>query len=259
VAKKIRKSIATESRKKQKKSIRLPNPRVGIMWKVYSRTDDHADTDVEWEKQFRSTLGCGGSQSHPGKEWELRPSPISPVLQRVPMGIHPSARITAIYSINFWKTIEKHLPECLVGEVFVNKGLKEPSVCKEYVSLVMPLKHTVECYRGRYCRHFVCVGGCGRFGNRISWASGAIVKRDLGSRLACMDDDFSIYLHPDIVKSLDLRRSFPDLMLYRVDVVEEPLDGDILPGDPGWTGTFKERRSPPLPKTPLRRGRWTDD
>lgn len=54
-----------------------------------------------------------------------------------------------------------------------------------------------------------------------------------------------MYVEEGLVAKLKLPERFKDLKLKRVRVVPEPLDGDVLPGDPGWTGRFKEQ---PLPK-----------
>ena len=86
------------------------------------------------------------------------------------------------------------------------------------------------------------------------------MKRYLDDRLVYLDGHGALYVDDALAKSLRLRERFPDLRLYRFDVIPEPLDGDVMPGDPGWDGVFREQRSmPEPPKVDPPRGRWTSD
>jgi len=100
--------------------------------------------------------------------------------------------------------------------------------------------------------------GCGRIKNMMAWARGAIVEISLDHRRVYQDLSGWVYIDPILAKDLDLKSRFPDLKLIRYDVIPEPLDGDVLPGDPGWDGVF--RPNPPRPQargTKFRASDWT--
>jgi hypothetical protein len=128
--------------------------------------------------------------------------------------------------------------DCFVGEPDASLPISSHETC--YVTRDRELLVS----RGKNCRHRQC-RYCKRFLNRIGWAKDAVVDRYLDDRLVYQDDTGWMYVEEGLVAKLKLPERFKDLKLKRVRVVPEPLDGDVLPGDPGWTGRFKEQ---PLPK-----------
>jgi hypothetical protein len=154
-----------------------------------------------------------------------------------------------------YDALKSHWGGELVGRCYVELPGRTPQET-EYLSVYTPPALTLEAHRGKYCRHNRCKG-CGTIGNKVFWASGAVLRRYLDSRGVYQDVYGGIYVRRVLAESLELERRFPDLKLYKVPIIDEPLDGDVLPGDPAWNGRFKERPIPTPPGKDPPRGRWT--
>lgn len=145
------------------------------------------------------------------------------------------------------------------GKVYVDAGTDTTETTR-FVTVAAPASRRIQSDRGRYCRHmpvqFEC---CGVFTSNIGWASGAIVERTLDDRLVYVDQDGHVLVADELVEKLELRKRFPQLWLYRVDVVPEPLDSEVLPGDRGWDGVFRPAEPPVLPEAKPKPGRVTYD
>ncbi len=93
--------------------------------------------------------------------------------------------------------------------------------------------------------------------NRVGWAEGAILRRYLSDALVYQSTSGGLYIESKLATQLKLRKKYPDLLLYPMKMLDDPLDGDTLPGDPGWDGTFRERPTPRAPKGRPHKTRWT--
>jgi hypothetical protein len=51
----------------------------------------------------------------------------------------------------------------------------------------------------------------------------------------------NIFVTDTLIADLDLKQRFPDLRLEECPVVDEPLDGETLPGDPEWDGVLRRK------------------
>lgn len=109
----------------------------------------------------------------------------------------------------------------------------------------------LEVQRGYYSRHSPCLV-CGRLRPANGWAHPVILERYLDNRWAYLYDD--PYVDERLIETESLRERFPTLRFYPVPVVPEPLDGQTLPGDPGWTGAFKKLPIPRPPTTKPEKG-----
>lgn len=225
------------------------------MFELYSRRDVVVDRTPASQAEYRA-ISCTHCM-HPGPGWSRSPHPIDVVVTSEPRGCHASVTFPNLLREDLWALLAEHHPDALVGScrLALPDGTTQET---GYVTVCVPEQRELRAYRGPYCRHTRCSGTCGKIGRRVFWAKGAIVERYLDERLIYQDEFADLFIDGRLAKALDLKARFPDLVLSRVPVVPEPLDGDTLPGDPGWDGVFRERPSPPLPNTPDARDRWTE-
>jgi hypothetical protein len=54
-----------------------------------------------------------------------------------------------------------------------------------------------------------------------------------------MDEAGALFLEASLADELKLKKKFADVKLDRYPVIPRALDGDVLPGDPGWSGVFR--------------------
>jgi hypothetical protein len=225
-------------------------------FKLLSTVDDVLEFTSDGESEFLAAAGCKVCW-WPSARWRRHPWPVDVAIKRAPRG--PIARVVVFPTVlraDLAELLRPYLPEALWGSVHVERPHRsEPA--GSWLTCVPDRNINLYSDRGTYCRHVICVGGCGGVGNLIGWASGAIVRRDIGGRLCFFDHDCSIFIADELIEKLQLRRRFPDLLFYEYDVVEEPLDGEILPGDPGWDGVFRPRPRPRVPNLRPKPGRWT--
>ncbi len=136
----------------------------------------------------------------------------------------------------FYKAIARWLVGCVRGSVHhvTEKGVRTKL---PYVTVWTPPHNRLDINRGEWSRHNVCPEcGCITALNfNDKWSA---VESALDNRLAYLSNREYLILDQQLMDRLDLRKKFPDLRTRRVPVLEKPLDGDVLPGDPGWTGTF---------------------
>lgn len=192
----------------------------------------------------------------PNKAWMAKPTPIDVEVYRRPKGCCDVADANPrLLCRSLYELLRPHLRNILVGKCFVANP-STPVQDSGYVTICSPPIRCIEAHRGLNCRHVQC-SDCGRFFNRVGWADGGIVRSELDDRRVYQSHEGRVFVDDALVEELSLREKFPDLRLYRYDILDKPLDGDTLRGDPGWTGVFVERPSPPLPPGKPRKGRWT--
>lgn len=76
-----------------------------------------------------------------------------------------------------------------------------------------------------------------------NWADQGIVESSLAGRRIWGDESQLLFIDESLVRELGLRKNFPDLVFLPHRVIERPEDGDVLPGDSGWTGTFNPQKT----------------
>jgi len=217
-----------------------------------SKDDCVVKDDDGWRRWYEQSLKC----SHcgwPGREWMANPTPIDCVVAEMPRGSVASAGGADLVSIPLWNSLRPYFPDCLLGECRVAGS----STASGYMTWCVAPTKALDAHRGPNCRHEMCPG-CGRIRNMMAWARGAVVERYIDQRRVYEDLSGRAYIDPALAEELDLKGRFPDLKLIPYEVIPEPLDQDILPGDPGWDGTF--RPNPPRPQargTKFRASDWT--
>lgn len=224
-------------------------------FKAYSRRDEIVRWAPSAWEEYRRNFKCSVCFS-PRPEWDEQLTPIHVVVDQEPRG----CVVGVAYGAQLiHRELYDNLSSYIRGAVVTDARTQGPSGATReipYVACWVPRHLALEAERGQYCRHAQC-RGCGRFGNKVGWASGAIVRRYLDDRRVYFDDLGNLLVESALLDQLNLRARFPDLRPYRVEVIPEPLDGDVLPGDPGWTGVFVERPLPDVPKDEPKPGRWT--
>lgn len=229
------------------------------LYELYSKRDCVVNI-TEASSLDVKAVGCAQCEV-PNYKWDRHPSPIDISVTSNPVGCTATVAYgPKISASRLVQMLRPFMAEVQVGKVYVESTPKS-RVLSDYVTCIVTRKNRLEAFRGRYCRHGQCKM-CGLFINKVGWASGAIVARYLDDRRVYTDDSDNMYIDPLLADELHLSDHFPDLRFYRVDIIPEPLDGDILPGDPGWNGTFMERPLPDLPPEGAgkpKRGRWTLD
>jgi hypothetical protein len=175
---------------------------------------------------------------HLSPQWNRNPEPIDIAVQWIaetyidcPDGINVS-----MIDRDVFDAIQPYCRDIYVGRVASHGKLGD---------LQPTLSKKVQSDRGRHCLHLhhEC---CGVFTNQIGWAKGAIVERTLDDRLVYLNQDGNILVADELAERLELKGRFPKLGLQRVDVVSEPLDGETIPGDPGWDGVLRRKYSASL-------------
>lgn len=216
--------------------------RINASWDTCKELQQTPDS----QRRYEAEIGC--PQCHmPRAEWDAEPFPIDMDVTSKPQGcVDNVPGYPRLFHEELFNILKPYLRGNTVGTVRAVNEYGELRVVP-YVTSFAPRKLLLETERGRYCRHFRC-RICGWFGQRIGWASGGIVERYLDDRLVYHNTDGDLFVDELVIEKLDLRRRIPDIKLYRYDVIPEPLDGDILPGDPGWTGEFHPQHG--LPKGP---------
>lgn len=215
----------------------------------------------ECQAVVRDRYKCPGRGCwHLSQRWHESPEPIDLIVKHV----HTTALVEGIEGLGVivldMKLMDSLGPYCremVVGRVYVDRGSAAPALTR-FVTLTAPLRRRIQSDRGRFCRHshYEC---CPVFVNTIGWASGAIVERTLDDRGVYIDQSGHVLVDRELAEQLKLRARFSGLWLYRVDVVPEPLDGEVLPGDPGWDGVFRPGPPPVMPERMPKRGRVTQD
>jgi hypothetical protein len=192
--------------------------------------------------------------------WHQHPRPIDVEVNSEP-GTSQSDRINDIsLKILDAAVVDVLAPYC--RDIYFGRvtapGPRGGSIPTRFFTVAAPKDRRVQSTRGRHCRHFI-TNCCGVVFNQIGWASGAIVERTLDDRLVYVDQDGGVLIADELVERLEFKRKFPNLWLYRIDVVPEPLDGEVLPGDPGWDGVFRPGPPPIMPEGRPAKGRVTLD
>lgn len=137
---------------------------------------------------------------------------------------------------DLWQELNPFLPDAIVGKVKVVPPGRQPA--QPYLTVWMPADRRLEINRGEDSWHTQCPA-CKVIAPENFSDKQTVLTTSLDERQVYFSNRDCLLLDGDFVDQHDLRKRFPDLRFRRIRIVDEPLDGDILPGDPGWTGKFK--------------------
>lgn len=228
-------------------------------YELLSKVDEVLTLTLASDKEYRAAHACKQCRSA-SAAWRAHPVALDVEVIKAPRG--PISTIgggcfASVLRADLARVLAPHLPRPLFGKVAVRKPTATDHPGR-WVSCVPGEGRGIDVERGLYCCHVFCKLACGNSGNWIGWASGAVVRRTIGDRLAFFSNRLDIFVTDALVEKLDLKKKFPDLRYYEYDVVEEPLDGEVLPGDPGWDGVFRPKPPPEFPEgMEPRKGRCT--
>jgi hypothetical protein len=190
-------------------------------------------------------------------EWNALPRPVNVLLDSMPEGyiLFPLANKRIVHVIlmrdDLFEALKAHISNALIGDVFTlrrdSSVANSPAEKAPYKSLIVPRKFRIQATRGPYCRHYVCPT-CNDASNHIGWARGGVVRSSLDDRVLYATNDMYLAMYNDVYRDLKLQGRFPGLGFTKIDIFDEPQDGECIPGDPGWNGTFTPSPLPDLPK-----------
>jgi hypothetical protein len=210
------------------------------MFAVESLPKAIAHTVEAWEEEFMADHLCPGCN-----RWrqDVPYAPVDALLRRVPRSLLSTTGLFKVLSQPLAKILEQYGRGLVFGSVRLAPG---GDVLPNWRTAYSTRETWLEEQRGRYSRHRQC-----RVCNTIvycnGWAHPVIVERYLDDRWVYLNLSADVFVDERLIESESLRDRFPTLRFYPVPVVPEPLDGEVLPGDPGWTGVFTKL---PLPKPP---------
>lgn len=205
-----------------------------------SKHDELVRGTRDWAAWYKENIACPQFQHHLGREWRKRPKVIDVELAWEPRGNDAAVfdGTVSLLSGELYQVLKPHMRGLLVGDVAV-KEKGENARRSSWVSVAVPSAASIDPYRGRDGLHTQCPH-CGQLASlNMNPEAEGIAQHALDDRRVYGDDNAMMYLDGDLVEELELKSRFPDLRFMRRKVIPAPLDGDILPGDPGWDGVFR--------------------
>lgn len=199
-----------------------------------------ADVDDAWYERNQAEHLCSGCN-----RWRVGVPfrPVDVVLRRAPRAVLATTGLFEVAERSLAEILHQYGRGVVLGAVRVGRG---ENLLPGWRTVSVPREAWLEDNRGRYSRHSQC-RVCGTIVIRNGWSHPVIVERYLDTHLAYLNKSGAPYVDQRLIDLESLCERFPTLRFYPVPVVPEPLDGEVLPGDPGWTGTLIKI---PLPKPP---------
>jgi hypothetical protein len=201
-----------------------------------------AETDAAWENEHILRTRCPGC-----RDWrrDVPYEPIEAVLRKPPRALITTTGLFKVVDADLVETILPYGRGIMVGPV---RLARTGETLPRWRTMYGTREACLEVDRGRYSRHGQC-RVCGRILRRNWWAHPVVVERYLDDRWLYLDGTDSPFVDERLVDREALRERFAALRFYPVPIVPEPLDGEVLPGDPGWTGTLRKLPIPEPPQT----------
>lgn len=199
--------------------------------------DDAVNEDPQWLAHYIKNIKCPACERY-NIDWQTNPYPINVVLTRAPRMCYDMAWKSWVFCVrkDLYDVLKPHLAGMLIGAVAV-AGTSSTPQTTDFVSLVVPPSMQIRVHRGAGGLQSQCPA-CGTISSR--WGSHeGIAARYLDHRHLYGNENNQFYVDDVIRRALKADRRFKDLRFNRHKVIPEPLDGDVLPGDPGWDGTFR--------------------
>lgn len=221
---------------------------------------DLAPVTEEWFAWYHTRLMCSEC-GLPRRGWALNPKPIQIRLTQEPKrtihGLEAGPSCELVHE-SLALLLLPFVPSAVLHEVVVvgNSGrLRKKS---EYIAATAPRDDQVDPNRGPYCRHDLCPG-CEIALNYNFRSYNGILQRYAKGRRVFMDAYGSFFVDAELADKIRSNKRFTDVRFIEYETIPEPLDGDVLPGDPEWSGKFVKRPCPTfeeLPKSRKERKKW---
>lgn len=189
----------------------------------------------EWLAEYLCNIRCPRCSLF-NRAWRDSPSPIDVHLETDPSDVmsYPAEVFITIIRSDLFETIRPYAGGVLTGNVFVRDDNRLRKC--DYVSLAAPPALQIDVHRGPMGQHEMC-SGCGEISTRFF--SDGIVYRYIDNRHFYLSYENSFYVTDFLRNKIRDAFGWADLRFVRTKVIDAPLDGDVLPGDPGWDGTFR--------------------
>jgi hypothetical protein len=206
------------------------------IYEIHTKMDDWTQSPPRWERDYMATIACGkclrprkGYPFQPIPQYVMKPpkAPYCVVMNTVP----------DVVSEELAELIEPYLQDVVWGPVYLERDDVVGRL--KYRSYWVRPDRCIVHSRGPYARHRLC--DCGVILNCNPNAKEALLASYLDERLIYQTTTGSLLIDDELVRKLDLLTRFPMLTLWPYRIIDEPMDGDVLPGDPGWNGVLVER------------------
>lgn len=220
-----------------------PHSRIGSMYlEIYSkfsrfRYEQVFEVHPEWRIWYEKTMKCVKC-NWPKRELQEHPKPLEVHVVGSFAGVCTPIAGAAFINVvrhDLHEALKVYLPPSTVwGDCLLRSGnqLKRTPFSTCYIAK----GEIANNWRGLGCRHMYCAAcnriGCPHFGKE------AFVLRNVRNSPIVLNHCGSLFIQRDLAIKLKLRERFEDIRFLKVPVVDQPQDGWILPGDPGWTGTL---------------------
>ena len=217
------------------------------IFSVSPPASQYLDLTDAFEENFEKFYRCGGQFSglhgdqnrciYLDEKFAKSQCPIDAVVKRnssMPW-IHTSpTTLTAIRS-DLWDILQPYFPPHVIGRL----QIKDSSIqnINSYITVYCNHEHFIDYYRGAGSLHNQCPK-CRGIHYLDASIRQAIVGYSLGEAMVFTDDGLTLSIDGDLILKLRLKERFPELRFRRIPVIANPMDDDILPGDPEWSGTF---------------------
>lgn len=217
--------------------------RLGYYLQIYSEYDKFKynvsfGVTPTWSAWYRSEVKCPlETCPFPKREWSEAPRPLEPELTGWFPGCTtlPDLCPVGVVREDLRAIVEPYAEDIVWGRCEV---VSRPMAGQlAFYTVQVARGKMVFTRRGKGNYHRQCPG-CARIGSpNFAARQGLVIYQVAGRPLVC-DSHGDLYIEESLAKSLKLRDRIEDLRLFKIPLLEEPEDGWVLPGDPGWTGTL---------------------
>jgi hypothetical protein len=226
-------------------------PKDRKLFQMFCNVDRLISSPAWWELEYFETIKCQECLEPKLHYHEAIPQYVSQKLAwtiELMMNTSPN-----IMRNELRESLSPHLPHTLWGPVYFSTR-PDQRVELPYSSWWTPPQYCIVENRNLLACHRLCA--CGSIVDTNVNAKEAILRRYVDDRLLYTDTSNLFIIDDVLVRSLDLRTKFPDLKFVRLPIIDKPLDGQILPGDPGWNGTITPKPITVLDPDDPESGKW---
>lgn len=224
--------------------------RVSVCYLLRSRRSNGVPTDLLWEEQEAPKAQCKRCHRvHP----EHYPRPLDQVVARRPTGIGSDHRWGGgLWRRDLLEALKPWLKDCVIGRLYLRNTRGTTELTNWATCYIKPGLEIFES-RGKLARYVACPI-CEHPYSVNGATAQRIVRRCIPPDRIAITDWGNIYLHPAIESAIDWT-PFKDAYRGSIKLIDEPEDGQCLPGDPDWAPGKTRFADPPGPGQP----KWIDD
>jgi hypothetical protein len=201
-------------------------------WWITSRYDDY---DTCYARPWPKTAFCRGCHDVVRDWYPRRIEASLPIVQRA-VEIRTSPGHVAVVHADLWRQLRRYCPSAIIGPVTIRQGDLDKFTL-DWVTVIFPHDELIH-VRGTLRSESVPVRGvcgvCGRQGYYASENPHLVRCQVPKDRPVFMDHVCKWVIAEPLAQRLDWS-GFPDLVYERLPVLERPLDGLHLIGDPDWS------------------------